>query len=507
MKKLINNKNLLYSVIINLVVTILLSLLSFIINKKFSIYMGKENLGLMKLFTQLLAYINVIEIGIAPASTFALYKPLLNKNYEQISIVINTIKSLFNKISILILIIGISLNLGLNLIIKDIFFNRIVYLYWSLYVINTSLSYKFITYNILFLADQKILLIKTIQGISKIISQIFQIIMIVKYQSFLYFIIFLFLDNILQYIFYKIYYKKYYSEILNFRTNKKDYSIIKNLKNLFWHKISVVVIFNTDFIIISKFISLEIVAIYASYKMLTAVLSTILNTIIFVLKPKIGNFIVVNSKENIFNYWKKLNIIFLGIGIIFTFSFYKLANKFIFLWLGKEYIFNDITVIFIAINLFFECTRGMIDIFKEGSGFFDDIHLPISEAIINFMVSIILVQYLGVNGVIIGTIISNILIIYIARPILVFKRCFDKSFKVYIKIYVTYLILIMISLLSCNFISKFLLSIEEFNSWNDWIVGGILTSIASLIIVFIVFCSNEDFRNIFLLNNNKDSIK
>lgn len=503
MKKLINNKNFLYTVIFNLVVTILLSLLSFIINKKFSIYMGKENLGLMKLFTQLLAYINVIEIGIAPASTFALYKPLLNKNYEQISIIINTIKNLFNKISILILIIGISLNLGLNLIIKDIFFNRIIYLYWSLYVINTSLSYSFITYNILFLADQKILLIKTIQGISKIISQIFQIIMIVKYQSFLYFIIFLFLENILQYIFYKIYYKKYYSEILNFKTNKKDYSIIKNLKNLFWHKISVVVIFNTDFIIISKFISLETVAIYASYKMLTTILSTILNTIIFVLKPKIGNFIVVNSKENIFNYWKKLNIIFLGIGIIFAFSFYKLANKFIFLWLGKEYIFNDTTVIFITINLFLECTRGMIDIFKEGSGFFDDIHLPILEAIINFIASIILVQYLGVNGVIIGTILSNILIVCIAKPILVFKRCFDKSFKIYIKIYVTYIILVIISLLICNFILKFL-PIREFSSWSNWIMNGMLISGISLIIVFIVFFNNKDFRNIFLLNNNNN---
>ena len=286
-------------------------------------------------------------------------------------------------------------------------------------------------------------------------------------------------------------------------TKIKDRSITNNLKNLFWHKIAGLIVFNTDLILISKFISLEIVGIYASYQMIVQMIGTILGIILNVLRPKIGKFIAENNKIDIFNYWRNLNILFLFISVLFCFCTYKLINNFIVLWLGKQFILSQLTVILILINLFIQCFRGITDIFKDGSGFFDDIYLPISEAIINFVVSIILVQYIGLNGVIIGTIISNILIICIARPILVFRRCFDKNIKDYIKIYGNYLILTIISLRSCNFILKFI-PLKDVNSWLDWIVQSIIVGSITLIIVFIIFLSNKDFRsNLEFIRRNK----
>lgn len=144
-----------------------------------------------------------------------------------------------------------------------------------------------------------------------------------------------------------------------------------------------------------------------------------------------------------------------------------------------------------------------MEIFKDGSGFFDDIQLPISEAVINFVLSIILVQYVGLNGIIIGTIASNVLIIFIAKPIMVFKRCFDRNTKDYIKIYGNYLILIIVSLLSCNYILKFI-PLKNVNSWFDWIINGVIVGSITFITVFIVFLSNKDFRNnLLLLRGNK----
>lgn len=128
-----------------------------------------------------------------------------------------------------------------------------------------------------------------------------------------------------------------------------------------------------------------------------------------------------------------MDVLFLGVSIFLVFSTYKLINNFMTLWLGKEFTLSKLTVILILINLFIQSFRGIVDTFKEGAGFFHDIHLPISEAIINFVVSIVLVQYIGLNGVIIGTICSNILVICIIRPILVFRRCFNKDVKDYIK--------------------------------------------------------------------------
>lgn len=483
-------------ILINFTITLGIAITMFLVNRYFAIYMGVQNLGLMKLFTQLLAYLNLAEIGLGSASAFALYKPLSEKNYGKISIIINTITFLYNKIFLFILIIGLLLNPIIPFFIKDKIVGKEIYIYWSLYVISTALSYWFVKYSILFTADQKFYFVKVVQGCSKIFCQILQIIVIIKLKSFLIFILLLILDNLIQYIIFKNHYRKNYKYIT--KTNKKDSSIVKNLKNLIWHKIAGLVVFNTDLILISKFISLEIVGIYASYQMIVQMMATIIGIVLNVLKPKVGKSIAENSKKEIFNYWKSLNILFLFISLFFSYCTYLLINSFIKLWLGDNFELNYFTVILIMINLFIICFRGITDIFKDGSGFFDDIHMPISEAIINFIVSIILVQYIGLDGVIIGTIVSNILIICIGKPILVFKRCFDKKVKDYIKIYGNYLILILISILSCNFIFKFI-SLKDINSWIEWVKQGFIVGTITFVVIFIIFLSNKDFRNNLLI--------
>lgn len=479
---------------LNLIITFLISFLSFVSNKYFVFYLGIENLGLMKLFAQLLAYLNLAEIGLASASTYALYKPLAKKDYKQISIVINTMSSLYKNIFLFILIVGLLLNPIIPFFIKDKMINKIVYLYWSLYVVNTALGYSFVKYSILFTADQKFGLVRLIQGGSRIFCQLLQILAIIKLQSFLIFILFLILDNIIQYIFYKLHYIKNYSYI--FKTKIKDKSITNNLKNLFWHKVAGLIVFNTDLILISKFISLEIVGIYASYQMIVQMIMTIINIALNVIRPKIGKFIAENNKENIFSYWKSLNVLFLCISIIFSLCTYELTDNFINLWLGEKFILPHLTLLLITINLFINCFRNITEIFKEGSGFFDDVHLPISEAVINFILSIILVRYMELNGVIIGTIASNVLVVCIAKPILVFKKCFNKNAKNYIIIYGNYLILTIASLLSCNFTLKYIL-LKNVNTWFDWTIKGIMIGSMTVMITFIIFLSNKDFRKNF----------
>ena len=475
---------------LNFTITILGSLFSFIVNKYFANYMGIEKLGLMKLFTQIMAYLNIVDMGISSASTYALYESLYKKNIERISIIINTITSLYNKIFLFILIIGLLINPVIPFFIKDNTFSKEIYLYWSLYVINTAITYLFVKYSILFTANQEFSYVRMIQGMSKIFYQILQIIVIIKSHSFFLFIFLLILDDITQYIFYKYHYKKHYSYIV--KTSEKDKSISKNLKNLFWHKIGGLVVFNTDLILISKFISLEIVGIYASYQMIEQMILTILGIILNVLRPLIGKYIAIHSKEEIYSYWKKINILFLSLSIIFGCSTYYLINGFVSLWLGKNFILANTTVLLICINLFVRCFRGVTDIFKEGSGFFDDIHLPIAEATINFISSLVLVFYLGINGIIIGTILSNILIICIAKPLLVFKRCFDKDYKEYIKIYGNYFILIILSLLGSRFLLNYIPITDD--TWINWIKTAILISGIVSVITFIIFMFNKDFR-------------
>lgn len=486
-------------IIINFIFTFLGSLLGFIQNKYFIQYMGLETLGMMKLFSQLLAYLNIIEMGMDTSSLYSLYKPLAEKDYNKTSIIVSTIEDIYNKIAILLFGLGLLCVPLIPFFIKSKIISKSIYLYWILYVLNTVSTYLFVKYSILFMANQEFLYVKSIQNISSILIKIFQIILIVKYHSFLIFILLLILNNLIQWLFFKKHYKNNYSFLI--KTKERFSGIRSDIKNLFWHKIGGLVVFNTDLILISKFSSLEIVGIYASYQMIFQVLGTLINVITNVLTPKIGKFIAQNNKDNIYIKFKDINILYCLISTILTYCLYILINSFMKLWIKEVPLLSDFTLKLICFNLWVSLFRWILESFKTGAGFFDDVKSPILESIINFIISIGLGLKLGLDGVIIGTIVSNIIVILIYKPILVFERCFDKDWKEYVKVYGNYLILVLLSIVSLNILVKPFIK-ENINSWFSWIIYAIKISSISFIVTFTVFLLNKDFRRVI-----KDNIR
>lgn len=146
--------------------------------------MGVETLGIMKLFSQLLQYLNIMELGLGSASAFALYKPLAERNKEQISIIISTIKSIYNKISLLLLGLGILITPFLPYFMKIDSFTKDIYFYWIFYIINIVYTYLYIKYVISFTSNQEFIYVRLIQSISKIFQQILQIIFIINHNYF-----------------------------------------------------------------------------------------------------------------------------------------------------------------------------------------------------------------------------------------------------------------------------------------------------------------------------------
>lgn len=491
-------------IILNFIYTFLISVVMFIQNKYFIQYMGIETLGIMKLFGQLLQYLNIVELGLGSASAFALYKPLVEKNQKQVSIILSTIKSIYNKISLLLFCLGIGITPFLPCFMKIENFNKDIYFYWILYIVNTVSTYLYIKYIILFTANQEFIYVRFVQSVSKIFYQILQIIFIIKYQSFLLFILLLLLDNLTQYIFFKIHYKNKYSYISE--TKERYLELNRDIKNLFWHKMGGLIVFNTDLILISKLISMEVVGIYASYQLIVQMIMTLIGTVANVIRPNIGKYVSINTKEDIYILFKKINIIFLEVAIFFSYVTYKLINNFISLWLKKDLEFSKITVILICINILIKIFRIVIDIFKESCGFFDDIHLPILESIINLLFSIILGIKYGLNGIIMGTVISNITIILIYKPILVFKICFNKNIIEYIKVYGNYFGLLGVSLLFLNIGTKFFIG-KNVENWIEWIIYAVEISVITTGILVLIFIINKNFSGILKVKIKNEVIK
>jgi len=482
------------NILLNLFITLVIGALSFLINRIFSDVLGKEALGLMSLMAQLVAYLNLVDMGITTAATYALYKPLSQNDYEQVNIIYSTIDRYFKIVAFVIFILGLIIGLFLPYIAHTQSFGNYIYLYWFLYIINTVWSYLNAKYSILLTANQEYGYILKISSVARVLIKILQIVVLLYFKSFILFILLFNILNIFNSLFLSKKIKKDYSWLK--KVNTKYKKIKTDMKNMFWHKIAEMIVFNTDYIIISIYTSLKVVAVYSTYMMVYYMILTVINVISPILNPLIGRYISQNNNENIYKLWQELHSFYVFMATIVSIVTFYTINHFIYLWMGKDYLLSEFTVFLIVINMYFTISRGVLEIFKNNTGVYDDIYNPILESLANLVLSLILVRYYGLDGVIIGTIISNLLVIYILKPLVVFKKSFKKTYKDYIIEYTKYTILSIVSIILTGYLIKYF-DLKSIN-WINFIEYVIKNVIISTFITFFIFLLDKNFRKLLI---------
>ncbi len=487
-------RKILKGILISNIILVITSLLSFINAKYFILNIGLQSYGIIKVFTQLLGYITLAESGTGTASTYALYKPLAEGDYQRVNEVLHTMKKLYTRIIFFIILSGALLVLALPFILKDVNVDFKIVLYWSIYVLNSALSYVGAKYAILYTADQKYNLVKAIQGSSQIISQSLQLISLFVFKSLLLFIMLHIVGAVLSIMGLKRYFDRDYRAILAAKKQvlKIDKAIVKGIKDLFFHKLSYVLIGNTDLIIISTFISVETAAIYFSYSMISKMLTTLVETITAVITPSIGKFISFNDKNAVYTKFKSLNIFYLYSALVFSVTTYLLIQPFMTIWINNKFD-NQLLIFFLCLNMGIAIYRSCLDVFKHGSGFFSDIHLPILEAGINLVLSLLLVTRFGLVGIVVGTTTSNVLIGLIYKPISTYRECFNKPVSAYLKDYLMYLVYTVVIVGIAHLVNANLN--VSINNFLGFFVKGFIVFMAVVATVFILMLIDRNFLN------------
>lgn len=484
--------------------------MTFWVRKVFFDSLGTELTGYYLLINQMLGFLNLAELGLGTASTYLLFKPLSEKNNDALSTTFIAIREIYKVIQKFILIIGFILCFVLPFIVKSEikFYN--LYLPWVLFVFSTALSYSYSAESILLTADQKVYYLRLINGSGRVICFLLQIAVLKLNLGFIAFSVLEVISVCCQMYFFKKIIIQQYSLKPDIETNihgeiKKN--IFTEIKKTFIHKVSGVLIFNTDYVIISIFIGLAAVTSYSSYIMLAQAMSFIITTLSVPLNAALGNYLHEKGTNATYSKFVQVNVIFMCWGTIFSFCYYAASSGLITLWLGNSVVLPEMTVALLALNCFCLVARTSVDIFKVAYGYMSDTHLPIIEGGLNLIASLILVHYFGINGVIIGTIISNICIIMAARPYYLYRKAFGKSTLEFVKHHISVwsLSLITIAILYYIFIYK-LNVIDRFQSGSllsfitNCVLLGASASVLSGIIFLIGSKALRDFLKQQILN-------
>lgn len=419
---------------------VMIALIGLVTRYIFLSALGEDYLGLNGLFTNIISVLSLAELGFGTAALYALYKPLAEDNKNQIIALMQLYKKIYHIMFFVVMILGVMIMPLIPYLIKGVQTLDNIYLIYFIFVADSAISYLYAYKRSILFADQKNFIIIKISTICKLCLAVLQILVLIVFKNFILYLLVMvlmhFIENVIISRNVDIQYKYLKSEKKVLELSIKN-NLIKNTKALVLHKIGTIAVFSTDNIITSAFIGLSTVGIYSSYTMLLNQVDLLIKSVQEGIKASIGNYSVNETEENKFRIFKQLNLIIYLIYSFCSIAFFCLFNPFITLWLGKDMIFTIDIVFLICLNFYIKGMRNSLLILKETNGIFnEDKWKPILEAICNLGLSIILAQYIGFSGVLIGTILTTLCIPYIIEPHVTFKYVLKRSELQYYKIFI-----------------------------------------------------------------------
>ena len=432
-------------------------------------FMGIQYLGLNSLFSSILQVLNLAELGIGSAMVYSMYQPIAEDDEVTICALMNLYKIYYRVIGLVVAIGGLMILPFLpNLIKMDTVPKELnVYVLYLLNLAATVLSYWLFAYkNSLLTAHQRIDVISKVTLITNTIQYILQLIVIIFLHNYYYYYIVILATQICTNIITALVVNRMYPDYQP--RGKLDKSKVKEInarvRDLFTAKLGGVIVNSADTIVISAFLGLTVLAIYQNYYYLfTAV--TVMITIIFTsVRAGLGNSIIVDNKEKVFADFKTFLLIIVWIGGFCSTCFLCLYQPFMELWVGSDLLMEFGVVVCLVIYFFVHCLNTFLNSYKDASGIWhEDRFRPLVEAAANLILNIVLVNVIGLYGIVLSTIFSMLLV----APWLIhnlFKMIFGREHVQEFLIRLTYYIVIsflvaVLTYLLCSFITGTLLCV------------------------------------------------
>lgn len=490
---------------------IVMILLRFVCRTVFIATLGKEYLGINGLFSDILTMLSLSELGLDTAINFKLYKPLSENDVPRLRVLMKFYKNAYHVIGIVILLLGVLLIPFLPILIKDydsvsaLGINPV--LVFCLFLSHSASSYLFFAYKGAILkADQQEYIISLVNLISQLVLITFQIVSLIVFKDFILYTILSIVVSVLANLTSTIITKKKYKNVFiktgdkMSKEEKKD--LFKDLGATFVYKANGIVLKATDNLVLSAFIGIAIVGIYSNYLLIYTTIKTLLAKFFSAVKASMGNLYAKESIEKRYAFFEVTNYLTFILYGTAAVGIAVCADELLTVWLGTSFIIPAPFSVLIGIEVLFAGIKTSLGQIRNVTGAFRQMWFrPLLGVVINLTVSIVLVQFMGIYGVIIGTIVADITTNFAVDPTVIHKFSFEsyKSVGHYYKkqfVYMAVLTLVgVVDYLICRVMLTGL-------GWFSVILHAVICGISVPLVFCLLFKNSHEFNYLFSLGKN-----
>lgn len=398
-------------------------------------YLGAEYLGLNSLFASLLQVLNLAELGFSSAVVFSMYKPVAENNDVTICALLQLYKRIYQIVGVVISVLGVMLLPFLECFINGGYPDINIHLVYVLYLFNTVLSYELSAYKTCLLeAYQRTDIESKIASLINSMMYVCQIFGIILFKDYYVYMVLMPIFTIITNLVRSFIVTKMFPEYIpkGRISSEIKAEISAKVKALIVYKIGNIVSNAVDNIIISSFLGLSLLAIYNNYYYIISALFGFLMIYYNAVKAGIGNSIVLDSVEkneedfNCFYFAQAWIVGWASICLVCLFQ------NFMVIWMGKEQLLPFYMVLLLAVYFYVWKIHDIVHTYKDALGMWEeDKWRPLISSGVNLIGNLFLVNKFGLPGIVISTIIAEIVVTMPWAPPILYRNYFDKSCKIY----------------------------------------------------------------------------
>ena len=427
------------NMLVNIGGQVLTMLLSFINRMVFIRCLSAAYLGVNGLFTDVLSILNFAELGIGTAMVFSMYEPAARDDERKLAQLMNLYKWMYRAVAASVLLFGLVLLPFLPHFIKGGEGIEHITLIYMIYVLGSASSYLMSYKSSIYQAYQKGYIRAGWNMVCELIKTILQITVLLSTGNFILYLVVQqalpFLPNIMVS---RMVDKEfpYLKECRELPEREERNGILKNIGAMSMHKLSAIIVRNTDSLLMSSFIGLATVGVYSNYRLVLNALNNLINKFSVAFSGSVGNLAALENSDRLYKIYKEMDFMFFVMSAYLTGGLMMLFNPFITLLFGEEYCFPIVTVVIIVAEFYISRMRQANLLFREAMGlFWNDRYKAVAESIINLVASLVLVQRFGVAGIVGGTVVSSLCTCVWVEPYIFLKYGVQEDWRQKLRTY------------------------------------------------------------------------
>ena len=464
-------------------------LLSFISRKVFIQYLGVELLGINSTFASLLNTLSLAELGFQQVIVYHLYGVLAKGDREQINNLVNIYKVVYRCIGCFFVGAALCCMPFLQYVLSDVEATATVRIYFLIQALTGACTY-FLAYkrNILY-ADQRSYISGLIDTVVNTTATLISIFVAVYTRNYvLYLLVNLvktYLSNVIVHIACTRHYPYLHRTKLDWALLKK---IASSIKDVVLERFAGYIYGSTDNLLISVFISTVQVGFLNNYTMVISHIKNLMRSLSAPLIPAIGNVVATGEDKN--QQLEKFRLLeqgFFWLTGMAVVPVYVMADFFIEIYLGEAFVLPKVLLFFMCVDMYIHINQDPCLCFLSANGLFRvRRNISILGALVNIVVSALLIRPFGMAGILAGTAVSQVYY-WVARSVVSLRNCLEQDWSVWARYWLKQFGFFALIAASVRLSTMLTANLFVINRMVSFVIRGIVCEVCFGVLV-LIFC-------------------